>query len=221
MRIQLRSFHDWNLQPKQAIEVQERLRNLVQVTPLVSCVELVAGVDVHQDRAAVVVLSYPQLKPVEWAVATKPITFPYIPGLLSFREVPAILEALGQLDHIPDLILCDGQGYAHPRRFGLACHLGVLIDLPTIGVAKSLLVGAHEPLGFAKGSWAPLVDRDEVIGAAVRTRNGVAPVYVSVGHKVDLPSAIEWVLRCCRQYRLPETTRFAHCLARQGRYGER
>jgi len=124
-----------------------------------------------------------------------------------------VLNALGKLASRPDLILCDGQGYAHPRRFGLACHLGVLTGIPTVGVAKTLLIGKHEPLDASRGSWVPLMDGEEVIGAAVRTRRGVRPVYVSVGHLVDLDTAVEWTLRCAPHYRLPETTRWAHKVA--------
>lgn len=178
-----------------------------------------AGVDVgfrdggRLARAAVAVLSFPDLTPLEQALAHCPTCFPYIPGLLSFREVPAVLEALSGLRQLPDLILCDGQGLAHPRRFGIACHLGVLLDLPTIGVAKSRLIGHHEPLPPEKGAWVPLYDGDECVGAVVRTRAGVRPLYVSIGHRVSLASAIDYVLRCTTRYRLPETTRAAHRLA--------
>jgi deoxyribonuclease V len=146
-------------------------------------------------------------------VVREPTRFPYVPGYLSFREVPAILGALASLDSPPDLILCDGQGLAHPRRFGLACHLGVLTGLPTIGVAKSRLIGTHVEVPQHKGAWVPLLDDDEIIGAVLRTRDGVQPLYVSVGHRVDLSTAIDFVLRCTTRYRLPETTRWAHKLA--------
>jgi deoxyribonuclease V len=155
------------------------------------------------------VLSYPDLQLVETAIAKIPTTFPYIPGFLSFREIPAILKALQQTKITPDLILCDGQGLAHPRRFGIACHLGVILDVATIGVAKSLLVGTHAQLPSAKGNWQPLIDRQEVVGAVLRTRTNVKPVYVSVGHRVSLASAIDYVLNCTTKYRLPETTRWA------------
>lgn len=224
----VRELHSWDLTPREARCLQVELQHLVERAALSGNVRLVAGVDVHVPAprapargagasklatAAVAVLSYPGLDLVECALGQLPITFPYVPGLLSFREIPPVLEALRRLQVMPDLFLCDGQGYAHPRRFGLACHLGVLTGVPTIGVAKSLLVGAHEPLAESRGSWAPLLDGDEVVGAAVRTRTGVTPVYVSVGHKVDLPSAIGWVLRCAPRFRLPETTRQAHKLA--------
>ncbi|MCI0577396.1 MAG: deoxyribonuclease V, partial [Chloroflexi bacterium] len=145
--------------------------------------------------------------------ARRPTTFPYIPGLLSFRETPAVLEALAQLTIRPDLLLCDGQGLAHPRRLGIACHLGLLSDIPSIGVAKSLLVGRHEPLADERGRWQPLRDRGEVVGAVLRTRAGVAPIYVSIGHRISLETALKYVMRCTPKYRLPETTRQAHRLA--------
>jgi len=182
-------------------------------------VRRVAGIDVGFERdgaisrAAVAVLDFPELRLVESAVARLPTSFPYVPGLLSFRETPAVLEALGRLSERPDLLLCDGQGYAHPRRFGLACHLGVLTGLPSIGVAKSRLIGTHGALPEQKRAWVPLLDGDETIGAVLRTRSAVAPLYVSIGHRVSLPTAIRWVLACTTRYRLPETTRHAHRLA--------
>jgi deoxyribonuclease V len=182
-------------------------------------VRSVAGLDVGPEgdgrvmRAAVAVLSFPDLKTADQVVARRPASFPYIPGLLSFREIPALLDALDKLGVLPDLLLCDGQGLAHPRRFGLACHLGVLTGIASIGVAKSLLVGVHAPLPQVRGSWRPLMHKGEVVGAALRTRAGTAPVYVSIGHKLSLASAIDYVLACAPKYRLPETTRAAHRLA--------
>ncbi len=182
-------------------------------------VRRVAGVDVGVDqptglaRAAVVVLSYPDLTFLESAHARLPLSFPYVPGLLSFRELPVILQALQQLTQPPDLILCDGQGLAHPRRFGLACHLGVWCDIPTIGVAKSRLLGEHLPPGEKRGDWQPLLDGEEVIGAALRTRTGAKPLFISTGHRIDLATAMAYVLECAPRYRLPETTRQAHRLA--------
>lgn len=179
----------------------------------------VAGVDVGFEndgktvRAAVAVLQFPGLELVETAIAHVPADFPYIPGLLSFRELPGILAGLAQLAEKPDLILCDGQGYAHPRRFGLACHLGVLTDTPTIGVGKSRLLGQYREPGKAKGQWSELIHQAEVIGAVLRTRTGVKPLFVSVGHRVSLVSAIRFTLTCTTRYKLPETTRFAHRLA--------
>lgn len=182
-------------------------------------VNYVAGVDVgfqnnyQITQAAIAILKFPELNLVESEIAQIPTTFPYIPGFLSFREIPAILEAIKKIHITPDLILCDGQGYAHPRRFGLACHLGVILDLPTIGVAKNLFVGKHEELDLNKGSWQPLVDNDEIIGAVVRSRTKVKPIYVSIGHKISLTTAIKYVLQCTTKYRLPETTRYADRLA--------
>jgi deoxyribonuclease V len=162
---------------------------------------------------AVVVLEYPELRLVETKTAQGRLDFPYVPGLLSFRESPLTLAACEKLSVIPDLILVDGQGIAHPRRLGLASHLGLFLNRPTIGCAKSLLCGQHEEPGIEPGSYAEVVDRGETIGVALRTRPGVKPVYVSIGHKVDLQTAIHWVLVCCRGYRLPEPTRLAHLAA--------
>ena len=209
----------WPASPAEAIALQQRLRERVVREDRLGPVHYVAGLDVgfEQDetlvRAAAAVLSFPDLRTADQAVARRPATFPYIPGLLSFRETPALLAALAKLGVRPDLLLCDGQGLAHPRRFGLACHLGVLTDIPSIGVAKSLLVGEFAPLPRPRGSWRPLLHKGEVVGAALRTRAGVAPVYVSIGHKVSLATALDYVLACAPTYRLPETTRAAHRLA--------
>jgi len=164
-------------------------------------------------QGAVVVLQYPALRPVETKVIAGNLDFPYIPGLLSFRESPLTLAACEQLGITPDLVLVDGQGVAHPRRFGLASHLGLCLNLPTIGCAKSLLCGTHKTPGAEPGSYAEVVDRGEIIGVALRTKLGVKPIYVSIGHKVDLKTAIYWVMKCCRGYRLPEPTRLAHLAA--------
>jgi len=191
------------------------LRERVVAQDRTAEVEVVAGVDAHFDRsrklarAAVVTLSWPDLETLEEAAAEGPLTFPYVPGLLSFREAPPVLDALEKLERTPDLLVCDAHGVAHPRRFGLACHLGVITGVPTFGVAKSRLVGEHEEPGRERGSRAPLVDRGETIGAVVRTRTGVRPVYVSVGHRVSLDTAVEWTLALAPRYRLPETTRRA------------
>lgn len=214
--------HPWPSTVAEARAIQEAWRERVVRHDRLGKVNTVAGIDVGFERggtvarAAVVVLGFPDLEPREHSVARLPTRFPYVPGFLSFRELPAVLAALARLRVRPDLLLCDGQGLAHPRRFGIACHLGVLTDTPSIGVAKSRLIG--EPrgrLGQAKGSWVPLVDDAEVIGAVLRTRAGVKPVYVSIGHRVSLETAIAYVLRCTTRYRLPETTRLAHRLASQ------
>jgi deoxyribonuclease V len=209
----------WPQTPAQAIALQRELAPRVLRMDDVGAVRRVAGVDVgfpgggQIARAAVAVLSFPDLRPVEQAVAELPVAFPYVPGLLSFRELPAVLAALAGLAQPPDLLLVDGQGLAHPRRFGIACHLGVLTGLPCIGVAKTRLVGAHDPLPDRRGAWVPLHDRGEVIGAVLRSRVGVRPIYVSVGHRLSLQRAVEWVMACTGRYRLPQTTRRAHSLA--------
>lgn len=199
--------------------IQEALRSRVIRTDRLGPVNTVAGVDVgfedqgRTTRAAVVALTFPSLAPYAHALQRMPTRFPYVPGYLSFRELPAVLAALDRLDERPDLILCDGQGLAHPRRFGLACHLGVLTDIPCIGVAKSRLLGSHATPPPDKGAWVPLLDGEETIGAVLRTRSRVSPLYVSIGHRVSLATAIDYTLRCTTHYRLPETTRHAHRLA--------
>jgi len=178
-------------------------------------VACIAGADVAFDRAhnravgAVVALDYPSLAVVERVGVEVPVAFPYVPGLLSFRETPVLLGAFERLRTVPDLVMADGHGYAHPRRFGFACHLGLLLDRPTIGVAKSLLVGTHGGVGAKRGSRTALVDHDEVIGAILRTRDGVRPIYVSVGHRISLAAAQQWVLDCARGFRSPEPIRMA------------
>ncbi|HSW52417.1 MAG TPA: deoxyribonuclease V [Sulfuricaulis sp.] len=209
----------WPTGIAEARAIQESLRGKVEARDRLGQISTVAGIDVGFEkrgtvtRAAVVVLDFPGLEPVEQAVARQPTRFPYVPGYLSFREAPAVLAALKQLRTRPDLLLCDGQGLAHPRRFGLACHLGLLLDIPSIGVAKSRLIGTHGAVPEPKGGWTALKDDGEVIGAVLRTRAGVKPVYVSVGHRISLATAIEYVMRCTTRYRLPETTRHAHRLA--------
>ena len=210
---------DWSFSPEQAIALQQELRSQVIVTDQLGEVRYVAGVDVGFEaggtitRAAVAVLNLNDLQVCDRAIARRPTTFPYIPGLLSFREMPAVVDALAKLTILPDLILCDGQGIAHPRRLGIACHLGLIINLPTIGVAKSLLVGKHADLADEKGSYQPLIHKGETIGVALRTRVGTKPVYISPGYRISLDTEIAYVMRCTTKYRLPETTRHAHKLA--------
>ena len=217
--MEINSIHPWVKTVAEAKEIQEQLSKKVITSDCLGEVKYVAGVDIGFEdnyaisKAAVAVLSYPKLELVETAIARIPTAFPYVPGYLSFREIPAILAALPQLNTTPDLILCDGQGLAHPRRLGLACHLGVLLDLPTIGVAKSLLIGKHEEVALERGSQKPLSDKDETIGVVLRSRTNVKPIYVSVGHKISLPTAIVYVMGCLTKYRLPETTRWADKLA--------
>ena len=209
--------HPWNVSPAEAMEIQRQLRGKVSKERSFGEVHTVAGVDVgfkgEVARAAVVVLSYPELQPLDYSVAELPVEFPYIPGLLSFREGPSVLAALEKLATEPDLFIFDAQGLAHPRRMGLASHIGVIIDRPSIGCAKSRLCGTHHQPGPERGSYVHLYDDGEIIGAVVRTRTGVKPLYVSIGHRIDLESAIEYVLGCCRNHRLPETTRYAHRVA--------
>ncbi len=213
--------HPWDVTSEEAKAIQSQLAPLVTETPLTSPILTVAGIDVSFPtndvaRAAIVVLSYPDQTPLEQVTAQLPVRFPYIPGLLSFRETPVVLEALKKLNTLPDVLICDAQGRAHFRRLGLASHLGILLDHPTIGCAKSRLVGTFHMPDQEKGSSTWLYDNrddEEIIGAVVRTRTRVSPVYVSVGHKIDLPTAIEVVLTCALKYRLPEPTRLAHQVA--------
>jgi len=211
--------HPWDLTPAEAMALQERLRQEVIREDRIGGLGTVAGIDVGFEqqgrvaRAAVAVLAYPGLELRAKGLARLPVTFPYIPGLLSFREAPVVLQALEALEDLPDLIVYDGHGLAHPRRFGIACHLGLLTGIPTIGVAKRRLVGQHAAVEGRTGARQPLVDQGETIGMVVRTQPHAPPVYVSVGHKVSLDTAVEIVLRCTRQHRLPEPTRWAHRLA--------
>lgn len=212
---------DWPETAEVAVKIQQDLRSQVITTDQLGTVHYVAGVDAGFEdngattRAAVVVLTYPDLELVEHAIAHLPTTFPYIPGFLSFREVPAVVAALAQLKTEPDLILCDGQGIAHPRRLGIASHLGLLVDVPTIGVAKSRLIGRHPDVPPEKGNWVPLTDKKETIGAVLRSRTNTKPLYISVGHRISLPTALDYVMTCTPKYRLPETTRQADKLASQ------
>ena len=213
--------HLWPATVEEAEVIQEKLRSTVIREDRIGTVKYVAGVDVGFREnytislAAVAILDFSTLKVVEKAISSRATTFPYIPGFLSFREVPVILDALEKLTITPDLILCDGQGIAHPKRFGLASHLGVLIDRPTIGVAKSLFIGKHQELAQKKGSWQPLVDREEIVGAVLRSRSNVKPIYISIGHRISLASAIEYTMACTTKYRLPETTRVSDRLSRE------
>ena len=213
--------HAWDLTPAKAKDLQIDLERHVVEAPLTGPVSTIAGVDVsvknNNVRAAVAVLSYPALELLSESAWEGPATFPYIPGYLSFREIPVLLKALEGLDTWPDLIMTDGQGRAHPRRFGLACHLGILLDIPSIGVAKSRLTGIHEEPCEEKGCSVPLLDpkADEMIGAVVRTRSNVKPVFVSVGHRVELDEAIDLTLACATRFKLPEPTRWAHVISRK------
>jgi deoxyribonuclease V len=219
--MRVRHLHDWQLAPRDAMALQRELaaRVVARGDPPETAVRFVAGCDVAFDKArdraigAVVVLRYPELVLVERIVVEAPIAFPYVPGLLSFRETPLLAQAFERIEHTPDLVMVDGHGYAHPRHFGIACHIGLLLGVPAIGVAKSRLVGEESVLAPLRGSRADLVDAGEVIGSLLRTRDGVRPVYVSVGDRIALDAAERWVLRCARAHRLPEPTRLADRLA--------
>lgn len=213
--------HPWNLTPKEAVALQRELAAQVRCEDDLGPVGLIAGVDVSMNRfspdgyAAIVVLSVPELEVVEVAGAKTALAMPYIPGLLSFREIPLLLEAWAKLQHKPDLLMVDGHGIAHPRRLGIAAHLGVYLDVPAIGCGKSILSGRHAPLPPERGAMAPLVHHNEVVGYALRTKNKVNPVFVSCGHRVSQETAVRWVLECARGYRLPEPTRQAHLASNQ------
>ena len=217
--MKVQQLHPWRVSVAQSQDIQRRLAGQVSQKNELGTPRLIAGVDISaeggsgQARGAVVVLSYPELELAEVRVALGKAGFPYVPGLLSFRESPLILAACEKLSLSPDLVLVDGQGVAHPRRLGIASHLGLLLDIPTIGCAKSRLWGQHEAVGEEAGSTAELVDKGEVIGAVLRTQVGKLPLYVSIGHKIDLSNAVQWVLRCCRSHRLPEPSRLAHLAA--------
>jgi deoxyribonuclease V len=217
MRVQ--ALHGWEVSIARAREIQLDLAKKVVIESEAIDPGLVAGIDISAPdaqgvaRGAVVILRYPELSIVEVEIAQGKLALPYIPGLLSFRETPLILAACEKITNVPDFILIDGQGIAHPRRLGLASHVGLFLDLPTIGCAKSILCGQHQPVGEDAGSHAELLDNGELIGAALRTKSGVRPIYVSVGHKIDLAMALQWVMKCCHGYRLPEPTRLAHLAA--------
>jgi deoxyribonuclease V len=211
-------LHDWTLSPTEAVSLQRQLAAGVVVQDQPGPVRTVAGLDAgYRDgltTATVALMRYPELELLETHRLQQPTDFPYVPGLLSFREVPALLRVMERLSLRPDLVLCDGQGLAHPRRLGLACHLGLWLDLPTVGVAKSRLVGQYEEPGLERGATSPLVYKGDTVGAVLRTRSKVRPVFVSVGHRVCLKTAIEMVLSCAPRYRLCEPIRIADRLTR-------
>jgi deoxyribonuclease V len=218
-------LHRWDMAPAEAVALQRELASrIVTDTPLKSW-ELVAGCDVSHDRfsttlyAGVVVLRADDFSVVERRAAVAQVEFPYTPGLLSFREAPVLLQALAKVQHTPDVVMCDGQGIAHPRRLGLASHVGLFLDRPCVGCAKSKLTGQYDEPGPEPGSRSPLLHRGQVIGSAVRTKARTLPVFVSPGHRIDLDSAVRLVLACCRGYRLPEPTRLAHLYVNEVRRG--
>jgi deoxyribonuclease V len=207
------------LNTAQAVEIQNNLSDRVIKHDILPDIKYIAGVDMSIRRtsktaiASVVLLNYPGLEIIEIQTASGDLEFPYIPGLLSFRELPLTIAACEKLSITPDLIVVDGQGIAHPRRIGLASHLGIIMDIPTIGCAKSRLCGSHTEPENEPGDYTNLIDKDEIIGAVVRTKHGVKPVYVSIGHRISLDTAINWIIRCCRGYRLPQPIRLAHLAA--------
>lgn len=213
------NLHSWHVSTAEAREIQRSLASQVVRKSEIDVPRLIAGADIsHEDergmaKAAVVVLRFPELVLIETSVIEQRVEFPYVPGFLSFREIPLVLAACERLTLTPDLFIADAQGIAHPRRLGLASHLGLFLDVPTIGCAKSILCGRHDDLEEEPGARSLLLDRDEVVGAALRTKRSVKPVYVSIGHKVDLEAALYWVMACCNGYRLPEPTRLAHLAA--------
>ena len=219
-------LHSWDLSPSEAVALQRELALRVEVVPLAAPPRFIAGADLSFDKgsdivwAGIVVLSFPDLEVVEERGLQTRAPFPYIPGLLSFREAPALLQVWELLEHKPDVLVLDGQGLAHPRRFGLACHLGLWLQTPTYGSAKTLFVGEFEALGEERGAVADLVHRGEVVGAAVRTKSKTTPVYVSVGHKLTLSDAVGLTLACDGGYRVPEPTRRAHLFVNRLRRGE-
>lgn len=232
-------LHSWEVTPSEAVALQKRLRERVIIQPLADDIELVGGADISYNRfsdrayAGIVVLRLPELEVVTTAGAVATMTFPYVPGLLSFREAPALLAAWEQLIVRPDVLVLDGMGIAHPRRFGIASHIGVLLDVPTIGCGKTLLTGKYKEPAATAGSFAPLVDRGETIGVALRTKDRVKPVFISPGHRADIPTSVALMMRCVQtieprktagkpplsstparlsRYRIPEPTRLAHLL---------
>jgi deoxyribonuclease V len=215
-------LHEWNLPIPEAIALQHQLAKQIILQDHVEEVKYVAGVDMaineenEMARAAVVLLTYPALEIIEKHIYEEPIRMPYVPGLLSFREAPSVLGAIGKLRQRPDLVMVDGQGIAHPRRIGIASHLGLWLQLPTIGCAKSILVGRYDraELKEEAGSWVPLVDKQETIGAVVRTRTHISPMIISPGHLTSLETSIRYVLTCGKGYRLPEPTRQADKLSK-------
>ena len=214
--VNARTLHPWDLPYKEALDVQRRLCGRVRQLPLTKPVETIAGADVSYEKqgkevyAAVLVFSYPDLVLTDKALAADTVKFPYVPGLLSFREAPPLTKAFRKIRRKPDVIIFDGQGIAHPRGMGLASHMGLILDCPSIGCAKTRLVGIHPPLPESKGSTVLLTDQGRIVGGVVRTRERVKPVFVSPGHAITLEESIRLVLNCCRGYKLPEPTRQAH-----------
>jgi len=223
--MEIKQLHEWNITLEQAQTIQNELRNRIVLQPLSAPVHLLAGADVSYSRksdtcfAAVTVFDYPSMRIIEQSHAVGHHSFPYVSGFLSFREGPILLKAFEKLAHVPDLILFDGQGIAHPRQMGLATHLGIILDRPSIGCAKNWLFGSYELPLEIQGSWSELYDKGRQIGAVVRTRDHVRPLFISPGYKITLDEAIEWVLRTITHYRIPEPIRQSHIAVNQLRAG--
>jgi deoxyribonuclease V len=217
--VKIKNLHSWQISVAEAKQIQLELARKVSCHSETIKPRFIAGVDISAPdsegiaRSAAVILNYPELQLAEVKTAEDKLDIPYIPGLLSFREAPLILAACQKLSINPDLVIVDGQGIAHPRRFGIASHLGLLLDIPSIGCAKSRLCGTHLPVTPEAGGYTELRDNDETIGVALRSKANANPIYISIGHRIDLPTAIHWVMRCCRGYRLPEPSRLAHLAA--------
>lgn len=220
------SLHDWNLSPTEAVALQQQLRSQIRIEPPAGPLRTIAGCDISFNKfeetvyAGIVVLNLETLETIEEAGVVSTAPFPYIPGLLSFREIPSLLEAWTKLRSEPDVVMFDGHGIAHPRRIGIASHAGLFLNRPTFGCGKSVLVGKYDEPAPERGSWSPMIHYKDTIGAALRTKNKVNPVYVSPGHLIDLQTAIDLTLRCDCGYRIPEPTRRAHNLVNALRRGE-
>lgn len=218
--MKIKHLHNWQIKPSEAKIIQSSLASKVDIKNHIKKVNHIAGVDVSVNPnnlgcAAIVILSYPDFEIIYKDIKIEHISFPYIPGLLSFREIPLLITLLNSVTVEPDIIFVDGQGITHPRRFGLASHLGILVDIPTIGCAKSLLCGMHEPVEEQQGSYQYVIDNNEIIGVALKTKIKSKPVIISIGHKVDLPNSIKWTLNSCKGYRLPEPCRLAHMASKR------
>ena len=214
--MKVNNLHNWDVSPKEAVAIQKEFQERIILSPILNPPTFIAGLDVSYDKgshifySAVVALRLPELEVVDLVSASEMVTFPYIPGLLSFREGPVVLEALKKLKTEPDLLVFDGQGIAHPRGLGIASHIGLIVDIPSIGCAKTRLCGEYEEPESIKGSWSPLVLKGEEVGAVIRTKDNVQPVFVSPGHRVDVAGSLKIMLQCTGKYRIPEPTRQAH-----------
>jgi len=221
--MKIKSLHDWRVNTKKARELQEQLREKIIFKPLKKNIKIVAGCDVsfakksNEIYAGVVIMQLPGMQVIEKKFKKGITGFPYIPGFLSFREIPVLAKVFQKIECHPELILCDGQGMAHPRFFGLACHLGLILNMPTIGCAKSRLVGDAEDVGLSKGDYSDIYFKEKKVGLLIRSRSNVKPIYVSPGHLIDIPSCYKIVMDCLGKYRIPEPTRLAHILVNEYR----